>query len=59
MNPSLKWTLGLLGLILIAGTPYLWFVRAELLWIACPLIGIWAFWLMLEYLRWAKTLGKK
>jgi hypothetical protein len=59
MNNGVKVALGLLGMLLVAITPYLWFVKPMLLWIACPLICIWAFWLMMEYLRWAKTLGKK
>jgi hypothetical protein len=59
MNKGFRLALGILGLMLVAGSPYLWFVKPELLWITCPLILIWAFWLMIEYLRWAKTLGKK
>ncbi len=51
--------LGLLGLLLLMVSPLLWRVNPYLLWVICPLLAVWAFWLMLEYLRWAKTLGKK
>jgi len=59
MNSALRWFFGVLGIALVAVTPYLWFVNPALLWIACPLLAAWAFWLMLEYLRWAETLRKK
>jgi hypothetical protein len=59
MNNALRWTLGGMGLLLVAVTPYLWFVNKSLLWIACPLLIAWAVWLMLEYLKWARGLGKK
>jgi hypothetical protein len=60
MNSALRWSLGGLGLVLLAVAPYLWlYGRTGLLWLACPLIIAWAVWLMLEYLKWAKTLGKK
>jgi hypothetical protein len=59
MKNGLRWIAGVLGLLLFGVSPYLWFVNPNLLWITCPLVCIWAFWLMLEYLRWAKTLGKK
>jgi hypothetical protein len=59
MNNVLKVALGVLGLILLAFTPYFWFGHAKLLWIACPLLCAWAFWLVWEYLDWAKKLGKK
>jgi hypothetical protein len=59
MNPALKWILGLLGLALLMASPYVWKANPILLWLIIPLLGAWAFWLMMEYLRWAKTLGKK
>ena len=60
MNKGVKLVLGIMGLILLAITPYFWFGNRGLLWIAIPLLCVWAFWLMLEYLNWAKTLsGKK
>jgi hypothetical protein len=59
MNNVLKVVLGILGLILLAITPYFWFVNPTLLWIACPLLCVWAFWLMMEYLRWARSLSNK
>jgi MFS superfamily sulfate permease-like transporter len=59
MNPALKWILGLLGLALLMASPYVWKASPILLWLIIPLLGAWAFWLMMEYLRWAKTLGKK
>lgn len=60
MYNSIRWFLGVLGLVLVGITPYLWLYKhTELLLLSIPLILIWAFWLMLEYLRWAKSLGKK
>jgi hypothetical protein len=59
MNNAVKWALGVGGLILIAITPYFWFTKPMLLWIACPLVIAWVVWLMIEYLRWAAKLGKK
>jgi hypothetical protein len=55
----LKITLGIAGALLIAVTPYFWFSNADLLWIAIPLICVWSAWLMFEYLRWARALGKR
>jgi hypothetical protein len=59
MGNAVKWTLGAMGLLLAGVTPYLWFYKPALLLVACPLVLIWAIWLMIEYLQWAKTLGKK
>jgi hypothetical protein len=60
MNVALRWFLGILGLLLLAVTPYLWLYGWHgLAWIAIPLLAVWAVWLMTEYLKWAKTLGKK
>ncbi len=54
-----RWICGLAGAVLIAVTPYLWLDgRQNLLWITIPLILIWCVWLVLEYLRWARKLGK-
>jgi hypothetical protein len=58
MDKRLKWVLGLAGLPLIAVTPFLWWWAPLLLWLACPLVLAWALWLVVEYLRWADTLGK-
>jgi hypothetical protein len=58
MPTALKWVLGILGALLIAVTPYFWWINPGLLWVCIPLIGIWSAWLMMEYLRWARTLGK-
>jgi hypothetical protein len=59
MVNAVKWAIGAAGLLLFGATPYLWFYKPALLFVACPLVLVWAVWLMLEYLQWAKTLGKK
>ena len=59
MNPALKWILGVLGLMLMMASPYVWKLDPILLWLIIPLLCAWALWLMLEYLRWTKSLGKK
>jgi hypothetical protein len=59
MNKALRWVFGIMGLVLVGVTPHLWFINPDLLWIAIPLLCMWAFWLMLEYLSWAKTMGRK
>ncbi len=58
MPDALKWVIGLLGAILLAVTPYFWWINPTLLWVAIPLLCAWSAWLMLEYLRWARSLGK-
>jgi hypothetical protein len=60
MNNALRWAVATAGLLLVLAAPYLWlYGHASLLWIVCPLIVAWAVWLMTEYLKWARTLGKK
>jgi hypothetical protein len=59
MNSAVKWAFGLLGTLLLMVTPSLWSESHLLFGIAIFLLCVWAFWLMMEYLRWAKTLGKK
>jgi sterol desaturase/sphingolipid hydroxylase (fatty acid hydroxylase superfamily) len=59
MNSAVKWVFGLLGTLLLMVTPYLWSASRLVFGIAIFLLCVWAFWLMMEYLRWAKTLGKK
>jgi hypothetical protein len=59
MDKRLKWVLAIAGLPLIGVTPFLWSWVPGLLWLACPLILVWAFWLVIEYLTWARTLGKR
>jgi hypothetical protein len=59
MNTALKWVFGILGTLLLAASPYLWNVSTLLFALAVILVCIWAFWLMMEYLRWARTLGRK
>jgi hypothetical protein len=59
MNPAMKWILGVLGLLLLMASPYVWKANPVVLWVIIPLLCVWAFWLMMEYLRWAKSLGKK
>ena len=59
MANGLRWAVGVAGLPLIAVTPYLWWWAPHLLWVAVAAVVAWAVWLTLEYLRWARTLGKR
>ncbi len=59
MNTATRWTLGLLGLLVLLVSPWAWQANPAWLFIIVPALAVWAFWLMLEYLRWAKSLGKK
>jgi hypothetical protein len=59
MPNAVKLVLGLAGLLLAGSTSFMFLYKPALLIIAVPLVLVWAVWLMVEYLRWAKTLGKK
>jgi hypothetical protein len=59
MKGVLKWVFGILGALVLAAAPYLLHVSMSLFWLAVLIVCAWAFWLMLEYLRWAKSLGRK
>jgi hypothetical protein len=58
MPNTVKWILGAAGLLLGGSTSFMFIYKPALLIIAVPLVIVWAVWLMFEYLRWAKTLGK-
>lgn len=53
-----NWFLFVGGGVLIAVTPWLWWIAPTLLWVACPLVAVWSVWLVVQYLAWARTLGK-
>jgi hypothetical protein len=59
MRRRLKAMLAFAGLPLIAVAPWLWMSGPRLLLAVVPLIAIWAVWLVIEYLRWARTLGRR
>lgn len=58
MPNAVKWIVGAAGLLLAGSTSFMFIYKPVLLIIAVPLVIVWAVWLMFEYLRWAKTLGK-
>ena len=33
----------------------LWQINLNFLWLIIPMLGAWAIWLVIEYLRWAET----
>ena len=47
------------GLPVAAVTPFLWWWSVPLMWLAIVALAAWAVWLTLEYLRWARTLGRR
>ena len=59
MYRRLKWVLAAAGLALIGFAPFLWWWAPGLLWLACPLIVAWSLWVVVEYLTWARTWGKR
>ena len=59
MDAWWKPPLAVAGLPLVGVTPYLWWWAPGLLFVACPLVMAWAVWLVVEYLRWARTLGRR
>jgi hypothetical protein len=59
MNSAMKWAFGLLGAVAVAAAPFVLHVSVILFVLCVLIVCVWAFWLMLEYLRWAKTLRRK
>ncbi len=59
MTFALRWVIAVMGLALLGASPYLWQIDLNFLWLIVPILGAWAFWLVVEYLRWAETLGRK
>jgi hypothetical protein len=59
MNSSLRLMIGVIGVGLLAVSPYLWQINLKFLWLIIPMLGAWAIWLVIEYLRWADTLSRK
>ncbi len=59
MHSALRLMTGLIGLGLLAVSPYLWQISLSFLWLIIPMLGAWAIWLVIEYLRWAETLSRK
>ncbi len=56
LTPAWRWTLGLLGVLVLAVSPWLWWVAPDLLWVVGPVAGVWAVWLVVLYLDWARSL---
>jgi uncharacterized RDD family membrane protein YckC len=50
--------IGVIGVGLLGVSPYLWQINLNFLWLIVPMLGAWAIWLVIEYLRWAETLSK-
>jgi hypothetical protein len=59
MNSSLRLMIGVIGVGLLAVSPYLWQINLKFLWLIIPMLGAWAIWLVIEYLRWADALSRK
>ena len=56
MTNGVRWAIAFAGLPLAGVTPFLWWWSRPLLWVACVLLLVWSVWLVVEYLRWARTL---
>ena len=59
MTPALRWMFGVLGLLVLAISPWLWWVAPGLLWVAVPGVGAWGIWLVSLYLTWGRTLRQR
>jgi hypothetical protein len=59
MHAALRWMIGVGGLCLLGASPHLWQTNLNFLWLIIPVLGAWAIWLVIEYLRWAEALSKK
>jgi hypothetical protein len=59
MHSALRWMIGVIGVGLLAVSPYLWQINLNFLWLIVPMLGAWGIWLVIEYLRWAETLSRK
>jgi purine-cytosine permease-like protein len=59
MHSTRRWMIGLIGLGLLAVSPYLWQININFLWLILPMLGAWAIWLVIEYLRWTETLSRR
>ena len=51
--------IGVIGVGLLGVSPYLWQISLNFLWLIIPILGAWAIWLVIQYLRWAETLNRK
>ncbi len=59
MDIGLRWLIAIAGLPLAAVTPLLWWWAPGLLFLACPVVLAWGLFLVVQYLTWARTLGKR
>ena len=58
MNDRLKVVIAVAGVILLGLLPWIWEMYPIVAYLMVVPISLWAVWLMVEYLRWARRLGK-
>jgi hypothetical protein len=54
----LKILISLLLLAALTAGPWLWQLSPAWVALLVPVAGVWAIWLVVEYLRWARGLGR-
>ena len=59
MTNGVRVAIALAGAAVTAASPYLYWVSPALLWPAGVMVLAWVVWLVLEYLRWARTLRQR
>ena len=59
LTPAQRWVLGLVGLLVLVASPWLWWVDPNLLWVAGAVVAAWAVWLVVRYLDWARSLRQR
>ena len=58
MNDRLKVVIAVAGVILLGLLPWIWEFNAVVAYVLLLPLAVWTVWLMVEYLRWARRLGK-
>jgi hypothetical protein len=58
MSDRWKVVIAGLGVILVALLPWIWEVHPVVAYLLLLPVLVWAVWLMVEYLQWARRLGK-
>jgi hypothetical protein len=58
MNTPIRVAIAFSGLVLLGLLPWIWQAYPILAYILLIPIPIWAIWLMVMYLRWARRLGR-